>query len=381
VTERRAQQAITRPSESENMIEVLRDPRFDTAPNERPREDFHSQARALVKDLFEHSARIYWTDFLLSMVLGYAAVALYLFSPTFSLQFFIGLTIAAFALFRCGVFMHEIVHMPRERMPAFRAAWNVLFAIPFLMPSFMYKNHADHHNPRHFGTVKDGEYLALGAGPVSRIVGYILQVPLLPALAIFRFLVLTPLSFMHPRLRRWVLAHASSYVINPRYRRSVPADEPHGTWVALEGAIFLELVVFAVLLISGKVALSIFVKLYVLGMAASGLNWIRTLAAHGYRNTGGAMSYLEQVEDSNTVIGPPWLMELLFPVGLRYHCLHHMFPAIPYHSLGTAHERLMAQLPADSPYRSTMRRGLLEALAVLWRSAGSTGRAAPRSSG
>jgi fatty acid desaturase len=363
------------------MNEVLRDPRFNTATDERQREDFHSQARAVVKDLFEHSARIYWTDFLLSMVLAYAAAALYLFSPTFSLQFFIGLTIAAFALFRCGVFIHEIVHMPRERMPVFRATWNILFAIPFLMPSFMYKNHADHHNPRHFGTVKDGEYLALGAGPVSRIVGYFLQIPLLPALAIFRFLVLTPLSFMHPSLRRWVLAHASSFVINPRYRRSVPADEPHGTWVALEAAIFLELVVFAVLLISGKVALSIFVRLYVLGMAASGLNWIRTLAAHGYRNTGGAMSYLEQVEDSNTVIGPPWLTELLFPVGLRYHCLHHMFPALPYHSLGTAHQRLMAQLPADSPYRSAMRRGFLEAVAVLWRSASSTGRGAPRSSG
>jgi fatty acid desaturase len=361
--------------------EVLRDPRFDTATDERPREDFYSQARSVVKDLFEHSARIYWTDFLLSMLLGYAAVALYLFSPAFSLQFFIGLTIAAFALFRCGVFMHEIVHMPRDRMPVFRAAWNILFAIPFLMPSFMYKNHADHHNPRHFGTVQDGEYLALGAGPVSRIIGYLLQVPLLPALAIFRFLILTPLSFMHPRLRRWVLVHASSYVINPRYKRSVPADEPHGTWVALEAAIFLELVVFAVLLISGKVAWSIFVRLYVLGMAASGLNWIRTLAAHGYRNTGGAMSYLEQIEDSNTVIGPPWLTELLFPVGLRYHCLHHMFPAIPYHSLGTAHRRLMTQLPANSPYRSTMRRGFLEAMAVLWRSASSTGRAAPQSSG
>jgi fatty acid desaturase len=266
-------------------------------------------------------------------------------------------------------------------MRGFRATWNILFAIPVLMPSFMYKSHADHHNPRHFGTVKDGEYLALGAGPKRGIVAYFLQVPLLPALAIFRFLILTPLSFMHPRLRQWVLAHASSYVINPKYRRSVPADEAHGSWVALEAAIFLELVVFIVLLISGKVALSIFVQLYVLGMAASGLNWIRTLAAHGYRNTGGAMSYLEQVEDSNTVIGPPWLTELLFPVGLRYHCLHHMFPALPYHSLGTAHQRLMAQLPADSPYRSTMRRGFLEAVAVLWRSASAAGRQPLRSSG
>ena len=346
-----------------------------------PGEALHLQAHALVKDLFEHSARIYWTDFLLSIVISYAAAALYLVSPTFSLQFFIGLAVAAFGLFRCGVFIHEIAHLPRGRMPVFQAAWNMLFAIPFLMPSFMYKNHADHHNPRYFGTVKDGEYLALGAGPVRRIIGYFLQIPLLPALAIFRFLVLTPLSFLHPRLRRWVLAHASSLVINPKYRRSVPSDEPHGTWVALEAAIFLELAAFAVLLISGEVAWSILIKLYVLGMAASGLNWIRTLAAHGYRHTGGAMSYLEQIEDSITVIGPPWLTELLFPVGLRYHCLHHMFPALPYHALGTAHLRLMAQLPADSPYRGTIRRGFVEAVALLWRSASSAGRAAPGPSG
>jgi fatty acid desaturase len=63
------------------------------------------------------------------------------------------------------------------------------------------------------------------------------------------------------------------------------------------------------------------------------------------------------------------LTELLFPVGLRYHCLHHLFPALPYHSMGIAHRRLMAQLPADSPYRGTMRRGFLEAAGKLWRSA------------
>jgi fatty acid desaturase len=342
---------------------------LNASPRDPGFNDFYAQARAVVKDLFEHSARIYWTDFLASMLLGYAAVALYLFSPTFSLPFFIGLSVAALALFRCGVFMHEIVHLPRGRMPIFRAAWNILFAIPFLMPSFMYKNHADHHNPRHYGTEQDGEYLALGAGPVNRIVWYLLQVPVLPALAIFRFLILTPLSFMHPRLRGWVLAHASSYVINPKYRRSVSADERQGTWIALEAAIFLELVAFAVLLTSGTVAWSLFFRLYFLGMAASGLNWIRTLAAHGYRHTGGAMSHLEQIEDSNTVVGPSWLTELIFPVGLRYHCLHHMFPAIPYHALGIAHRRLLAQLPADSPYRRTIRRGLLEAVVVLWRGA------------
>ncbi len=326
-----------------------------------------AQARTLVADLFEHSAWIYWTDFLLSLSLAYGAVALYLFSPTFSAPFLIGFTIAAFALFRCGVFIHEIAHMPGKRMRVFRAAWNILFGIPSLMPYFAYKCHMDHHNPRHFGTARDGEYLPLAAGPARRVIVYLLQIPLLPALAMLRFLVLTPLSFLHPRLRRLVLERASSLVINPQYRRTVPLDERHGSWIALELAIFLELAVFLALLISGKVAWSVFVELYVLGMAASGLNWVRTIAAHGYRNTGSTMTFVEQIEDSNTVPGHPLLTELLFPVGLRYHSLHHLLPSLPYHSLGTAHRRLVAQLPEDSPYRRTIRGSFLEAAREVWR--------------
>ena len=45
--------------------------------------------------------------------------------------------------------------------------------------------------------------------------------------------------------------------------------------------------------------------------------------------------------------------------------MYHLFPALPYHALGTAHRRLMAQLPADSPYRATVRDGFLPALSEL----------------
>jgi len=323
-----------------------------------------AQAKTLVKDLFEHDARIYWTDFLVSLSITYGAVALYLSSQMFSALFFIGFTVAAFGLYRCGVFVHEIAHLPGKRMGSFRVAWDVLFGIPTLMPSFAYKCHMDHHNPRHYGTEKDGEYLPLGAGTAARIVIYLLQIPLLPALAILRFLVLTPLSFLHPRLRRLVLERASSLVINPKYRRALPSDERRGSWIVIELAIFLELAVFLALLIAGTVAWSVLVKLYVLGMAASGLNWVRTLAAHGYRNTGSKMTFIEQIEDSNTVPGHPVLTELLFPVGLRYHSLHHLLPSLPYHSLGAAHRRLMSRLPADSAYRSTVRGSFVAALPI-----------------
>ncbi len=336
---------------------------------ERKGELSFAQARTFVKDLFEHNAWIYWMDFLLSLSLAYGAVALYLTSRMFSAPYFIGFTVAAFALYRCGVFIHEIAHMPAKRMGLFRVTWNILFGIPTLTPAFAYKCHMDHHNPRHFGTVKDGEYLPLGVGPVGRIVIYLLQIPVLPALAIIRFLVVTPLSFLHPRLRRLVLERASSLVINPKYRRALPSDERRGSWVAIELAIFMELAVFLALLISGQVEWRVFVELYVLGMAASGLNWVRTLAAHGYRNTGATLTFAEQIEDSNTIPGHPLLTELLFPVGLRYHSLHHLFPALPYHSLGIAHRRLMAQLPVDSPYRSTVRGGFVEVAREMWRGA------------
>ncbi len=88
------------------------------------------------------------------------------------------------------------------------------------------------------------------------------------------------------------------------------------------------------------------------------------------RNTGATMTFNEQIEDSITVEGHhPLLTELLFPVGLRYHALHHLFPALPYHSLGIAHRRLMAQLPADSPYRGTIRASFLAAAREVWHSA------------
>jgi fatty acid desaturase len=359
------------------MAERLLKPSSDGAASQGTAEFSVTQVREIVKDLFNPSARIYWADFLLSLSVAYGAVVLFLSSPAFSSLYILAFAVAAFALFRCGVFMHEIVHLPKGRLPLLSAAWNILFGIPTLMPSFMYKSHADHHNPRHFGTSRDGEYLPLGAGPVRRIIFYFLQVPLLPALAIFRFLVLTPLSFLHPRLRRMVLERASSYVINPRYRRTLPPDEGRGTWAALEAAIFLELATFFGLLLSGELAWTVFFELYALGMAAAGLNWARTAAAHGYRNTGSTMTFIGQIEDSISIPGHPLLTELLFPVGLRYHSLHHLFPSLPYHSLGTAHRRLMARLPPDSPYRRTVRRSYAQAVREMWRSARSSGRWTP----
>jgi fatty acid desaturase len=56
---------------------------------------------------------------------------------------------------------------------------------------------------------------------------------------------------------------------------------------------------------------------------------------------------------------------LLFPVGLRYHALHHLFPTMPYHNLGEAHRRLSSGLPPDSPYHGTGRDSFFAAVGEL----------------
>jgi fatty acid desaturase len=96
------------------------------------------------------------------------------------------------------------------------------------------------------------------------------------------------------------------------------------------------------------------VQLYFIAMFVLGLNYVRNLVAHHYRNTGNQMTHIEQLEDSVNIEGSWFWTELFFPLGLRYHALHHLFPSIPYYNLGRAHRRLMAHLPADSPYRDTV---------------------------
>ena len=72
--------------------------------------------------------------------------------------------------------------------------------------------------------------------------------------------------------------------------------------------------------------------------------------------------------DSNTIPGGPWT-ELWAPLGMRYHALHHLFPTMPYHTMGVAHRRLLRELPADSPYHATLRRSMVAAIAELVRKA------------
>jgi fatty acid desaturase len=340
-----------------------------TVTAEAPDSDFSTQqAKAIVADLFEPNAAIYWSDFLLTATVGYGCVAAYLMAPVWSPVQVTAFVIAGLALFRLGTFMHEIVHMRKDALRGFKAAWNVLCGIPLFMPSIMYESHADHHS-RHYGTPQDGEYLPLAAGPVGEIVRFLAMVPVLPVIVVIRFLILAPISMLHPRLRRWVLERASSHVCNPYYRRRILAGERRRLRVLVDLVSFCYLATVAALVASGVIAPVTLLMLYLLVAYSLGLNWVRNLAAHRYRNIGGEMSHIEQMLDSINVVGHPLVTELLFPVGLRYHALHHLFPTMPYHALGRAHRRLMGRLPEGSPYRRTEVTGYWAAVRQLWKDA------------
>jgi fatty acid desaturase len=99
--------------------------------------------------------------------------------------------------------------------------------------------------------------------------------------------------------------------------------------------------------------------------AISFINTLRTLGAHAYESGGDPMDRHGQLRDSIDTPGAVWT-ELWAPVGLRYHALHHYFPGIPYHNLGTAWRRLSAELPPDAVYHQVRSRGLARSLRTLY---------------
>jgi fatty acid desaturase len=331
--------------------------------------DWLKAAHDIVGDLNRRSPLIYWTDLLLSATAAWSLAAVYfVVAPPWSTLQLAAFLAASVMFFRAGTFIHELVHMPPGQMVWFGRVWNALIGIPLLMPWVLYRNHISHHSVKDFGTPEDGEYLPLASSPIGETLKYLAQAPLLPLYMIVRFGILGPLSWLHPRFREWVLTCTSAAVSNPYYRRRFPKrDERH--LVIVEALCLFYLVSLTSLCIADVISIAHILMGYGLLAFTLGLNWLRNLAAHRYGNHGDRMSHLEQINDSINITGQTWLTVLLFPVGLRYHALHHLFPSLPYHNLGEAHRRLSEQLPADAPYHATGRNSFFAAVAELWSSA------------
>ena len=326
-----------------------------------------SEARAIVGSQFRPRSALYWTDLLVTWVIGIAAYRM-VREEWIGWPWRLGLfALSCFMIYRAGLFIHELVHLPVHRFKGFRIVWNLLCGIPFLIPSFVYYTHLDHHRRRHYGTALDGEYLPLSHRSRWWMVGYLAQSLILPLLVVFRFGVLTPLTWLHPTVRNWVHKRASSMIIDPTYVRPLPTHKVLRIIRLQEVGCFAFIVGFGTLIVIGRLPLFVLGQAYATGVVVTTINALRTLAAHRWLGNGEEMPFLEQLVDSVNMPSHTWWNGLWAPVGLRFHALHHLFPTLPYHSLAEAHRRLMSQLPADSPYRLTEGQSLGKELSGLWR--------------
>lgn len=315
-------------------------------------------AAELTREYSQASPRIYWTDFLLSVLVGYAALVAAVLSGSMAATLGFA-AVAVLGLYRAESFIHEITHMKHSALPGFRSAWNALIGVPLMVPSFMYEGvHNLHHAKTRYGTVDDPEYLPLALMKPWTLPAFIVVAALAPFGLIVRFAVLAPLSLLSPKLRDIVVARYSGLVINPHFRRRPPEGEARALWTKLEIATSVWALTFVALAASGVLPLRTVLVILGVASAVAVLNQVRTLVAHLWENEGEAMTVTAQYLDSVNVPPPALLPALWAPVGLRYHALHHLLPSVPYHNLGIAHRKLCAALDQSSPYHKANYRGL-----------------------
>lgn len=313
-----------------------------------------------------HRAACYYPDLLISAALAWSSIALAARLAFPSITQAIVVVGGAIALLRAVYFVHEIVHLPPGRLPAFPLVWLACVGIPTLVPRFMAEAHASHHHPSTYGTISDPEYAPVPSWGRARLLGEIVVLLLAPPLLVLRFGVVAPLSWVLPPLRRLTIAKLSTLATQPGYSRPPPGARATRRMIAEEALCTAWVWTVASLLVLGVLPLRFVLVWWIVAGLALAINEARTLVAHAYEGTGAPMTLDEQVRDTLTLHGSRWWTEAAAPLGTRFHAVHHVAPGLPYHALGRANAELLAAIPDLDLLRPGDRRGLGDALAQLW---------------
>ncbi len=310
---------------------------------------------------------IYWTDLIVTALVAYAGFAGAVLLPGLGLKA-AAFVVSALAFYRGVSFLHEVTHLRDADVPGFRAGYNVLIGVPFLVPSLMYDGvHNLHHAKTRYGTIGDPEYMPLAHQTLWHVVAFVVVSALAPLGLLIRFAVLTPIAAIVPPFRRVVVERFSALAINPQFRREMPPASQLRLWLTLEALCSVWAITLVTLTIFGIISSTVFWTGLALGSAVALVNQVRTVAAHHWENEGEEMTPTEQFLDTVNVPPPATLPMLWAPVGLRYHALHHLLPRLPYHNLGKAHARLMEALPESARYREGNSRGFWDVMGRLAR--------------
>lgn len=330
-----------------------------------------AEAKRITQDLFVPKPWVYWSDFLFFDILGWTAFVFAVKLPLLSLPQVGAFLLAGLALYRAVIFVHELTHLKKGTFQVFHGVWNVLCGFPLMVPSLLYMGvHIDHHKQKLYGTRNDHEYFDFGLEKPYRIPLFLFTMVLAPAIFLVRFLFLTPLSYVIQPLRKPLWELASSLAVGAGFKRPLPDQREQRIWWVQEFLTFVYAATGFCLMVRGILPWKVLGLWYAAAVFILFTNGLRTLVAHCYLNPPDReMTFSEQFLDSIDIPGNDLVTPLWAPVGLRFHATHHLFPGMPYHSLGEAHRRLMKELPPGNPYPLGVRKSLFSALIRLWKEA------------
>lgn len=312
--------------------------------------------REQVKDLFKPNLKYYFTDFFISYALMITGAIFWIgaFETVPKWAMWTGYAVAVYFAYRSFLFIHENVHLPKKEFGPFVSVWDALLGSLFMMPTFMYESHMDHHIPKKYGTKKDPEYLPLGGKSYLKLLWFMVEHMLITPVVIFlRFLIGLPVRLLLPPVSKFLDDRLTALIINFSYVRVKKANKT--VVMRMEATALVFTALFVYLIANGIMDPVYLIKGIAIILGALFLNGIRTLAAHRYANDDlHILTEEEQLIDSLNYVGNPVIGLFMAPIGLRYHALHHIFPTIPYHNLHEAHTRIMSVIDDNDPYHKTL---------------------------